>query len=161
MARMGRLAAKGRLATVFLALLLASCSLLFPRIKAPQLSIVGATLQKGDFWTQHIKLRVRVHNPNTRTLPVRGLRYTLDVDGERFAQGVCPTSFVVPAGGEAEFDTIVKVHLATTLIRLLGRRRDEPVPYHLHGRVRISWWLWRSVSFDHDGSFQPRDLINR
>lgn len=157
---MGRLARKGHLATVLLALLLASCSLIFPKLKAPQLSIVGASLQKGDLWTQHVKLRVRVQNPNTRTLPVRGLHYTLDVDGEPFAEGVSATSFVVPAGGEAEFDTTVRVNLASTLIRLLGRR-NEAVPYHLKGKVRLSWWLWRSVRFDHEGTFRPRDVMSR
>lgn len=153
----------GRLATVLLLLLLAGCSLVYPKLKAPQLSIVSAQVQKGDFWTQHVKLRVHVHNPNNRTFPIKGLTYTLDLDGQPFAQGESDTSFVLPAGGDAEFDTTVRVNLASTLIRLLGRDRDRTVEYHIRGKVSFSagLWLWRSVHFDQRGEVRPRDLLAR
>jgi LEA14-like dessication related protein len=151
----------GRLATILLVLLLAGCSLVFPKFKAPQLTVVSAQVQKGDFWTQRMKLRVRVENPNNRTLPVKGLEYTLELDGQPFAEGESATSFVVPAGGEAEFDTTVKVNLASTLTRLLTRDRDQTVEYHLKGKVSLSAGLWRSIRFDQHGSFRPQDLLAR
>jgi LEA14-like dessication related protein len=151
----------GRLAPILLVLLLAGCSIVFPKFKAPQLTVVSAQVQKGDLWTQHVKLRVRVQNPNTRTLPVKGLEYTLDLDGQPFAEGSSATSFVVPAGGEAEFDTTVKVNVASALVRLLSRDRDQLVEYHLKGKVSLSAGLWRSVRFDQQGSFRPQELLAR
>jgi LEA14-like dessication related protein len=150
-----------RVATILAVLLLAGCSLIFPKFKAPQLTVVSAQVQKGDLWTQHVKLHVRVQNPNTRTLPVKGLEYTLEIDGQPFAEGVSATSFVVPAGGEAEFDTTVKVNLASALVRILSRDRDQPVEYHLKGKVSLSAGLWRSVRFDQHGVFRPQELMAR
>jgi LEA14-like dessication related protein len=148
----------GRLATLSVSLsllvLLAGCSVFFPKFKSPQLTVVNAQVLKGDLWTQRVKLRLRVHNPNDRTLPVKGLSYTLDLEGQRLADGVSATSFVVPAGGEAEFDTTVNVNLASSLVHVIGRGTDEPLEYHLAGKVSLSAGLFRSIRFDQRGSFR-------
>jgi LEA14-like dessication related protein len=146
--------ARARLATIFLLTLLTGCELIFPKFKAPQLSVVDVQMLKGDLWTQHVKLRLRVKNPNDRTLPVKGLSYTIDLDGQPFADGVSATSFVVPAGGEAEFDTTVKVNLASTVARYLHGGGGQNVEYHIRGKVSLSAGLWRSIRFDQQGFFK-------
>jgi LEA14-like dessication related protein len=149
--------ARVRLATALLILpFLAGC-VLFPKFKAPQLSVVDAQLQKGDIWTQRVKLRLRVRNPNERTLPVKGLTYAIELDGQPFADGESATSFVVPAGGEAEFDTTVNVNLATTLLRYLSHGGGgQNIEYHITGKVRLSTGMWpfRSIHFDQHGLFK-------
>jgi LEA14-like dessication related protein len=147
-------ATMGRIATILLLLCLTGCSLIFPKFKAPQLAVVNAQVLKGDLWKQRVRLRLRVQNPNERTLPVKGITYTIDLDGQPFADGESATAFTVPAGGEAEFDTTVNVNLASTVVRYLGHGSEQSIQYHIKGKVSLSAGLWRSIPFDQQGSFK-------
>jgi LEA14-like dessication related protein len=138
------------------ALLLAGCALT-PKFIPPRLSVVDVQLESSDLWEQRLRVRMRVHNPNDRRLPVQGLEYTLEVDGQQFASGVSAASFVVPAMGEAEFDMKVTTNLAGTLIKLLGRGSDglgQSVAYRLTGKVALSEGLRRSIPFEELGTFR-------
>jgi LEA14-like dessication related protein len=137
------------------ALLPGACAL-SSKFTTPKLSVLDVQIERGDLWEQHLKVRMRVENPNDRTLPVKGLEYTLEVEGQQFASGVSAASFVVPPMGEAEFDMNVTTHLAGTLLRLLGRGSDplgQSVAYRLTGRIALSQGLMRSIPFEERGSF--------
>jgi len=99
---------------------------------------------------------VHVQNPNDRTLPVKGLYYTIEIEGEQFATGESAASFVVPARGEAEFDMNVTTNLAGALIKLLAQGPNvlTQVPYRLSGKVSLSEGLLRSIPFDQRGTFK-------
>ncbi|HEY0767604.1 MAG TPA: LEA type 2 family protein [Steroidobacteraceae bacterium] len=137
------------------ALLLGACALA-PKFTPPRLSIVNVQILNSDLWEQRLKVRMRVQNPNERTLPVKGLEYTVEVEGQEFASGVSAASFVVPAMGEAEFDMNVTTNLAGTLIKLLGRGSDalgQSVAYRLVGKIALSQGLMRSIPFEERGTF--------
>lgn len=144
------------LAAVLVAALMAAACALTPRFQAPQLSIVGVQLMKSDLWEQKLKVRVRVRNPNDRTLPVKGIDYTLEVEGQQFASGESDASFVVPPLGEAEFDMSVTTNVAGVLIRLLGRADalQQSVPYRLSGKVALSAGWLRAIPFEQQGTFR-------
>jgi LEA14-like dessication related protein len=143
---------------VFLAvLLLPGCALFLPKFETPKLSIVNVEIVKTDFWEQRLKVRMRVQNPNDRTLPVKGLTYDMTVDGQEFASGMSGASFIVPALGEAEFDTTVTANMAGTVLKLLTRGPDalnQPVEYKLTGKVSLSHGWLRSIPFQEHGSFK-------
>lgn len=144
-----------RYATAFLlAALLAGCSLFVPKLSAPTLSIVSVELLKSDLWEQHLKVRVRVQNPNDRTLPVKGISYTIDVAGQPFATGESGASFVVPANGEAEFDMSVTANMAGALFKMLSRGASEGIDYRIAGKVSLSEGLLRTVPFEQHGTFK-------
>jgi LEA14-like dessication related protein len=130
------------------------CSLFVPKLQAPHLSVVGVELQKGALWQQKLKVRMHVDNPNDRELPIKGITYTLDVNGQEFAHGESAASFVVPALGEAEFDMNMTANMAGTIISLLSHGTDANVEYHLTGRISLSKGLLRSVPFDQHGTFR-------
>ena len=136
-------------------LLIPGCALA-PKLTMPQLTIVGVHLEGSDLLAQHLKVRVHVHNPNDRTLPVKGITYTLEIAGEPFASGESVASFVVPALGEAEFDMNVTTNMAGTLIRLLARGPDalQSVSYHLSGKVSLSQGWLQSIPFEQRGTFR-------
>jgi len=138
--------------------LLGACSLLGPRLQTPTLSIDSIALERSDLVTQHLKVRMRVDNPNDRSLRVLGLAYTLYIEGEETAHGVSDASFTVPALGEAEFDTDVTANMAGTVLRLLGRGGDvrDHINYRIAGKVELARGLKRSISFDHSGTFSFR-----
>lgn len=137
------------------ALQLSGCALA-PKLITPELSIVDVQLVGSDLLAQRLKVRVHVQNPNNRTLPVQGLEYTLEVDGQPFATGESAASFLVPALGSAEFDMNVTTNVAGTLIRLLTRAADargQGVPYRLYGKIALSSGWLRSIPFEEHGTF--------
>jgi LEA14-like dessication related protein len=125
-------------------LLLGACALA-PKFEAPQLSVMDVQVVGADLWQQRLKVRMHVQNPNDRALPIQGIVYTLEVEGQQFASGESAASFVVPPLGEAEFDMNVTTNLASTFIRLLGRAADtKTLAYHLTGKVSLSQGFLRS-----------------
>jgi LEA14-like dessication related protein len=141
------------LITPIAALTLSACSLFVPKLEKPTLSVVSVQMLKGDLWHQELRLRMRVQNPNDRALPVKGLSYELDVEGQDFAHGMSGESFVVPARGEAEFDLSVSANMASMLIRVLGQG-NKPVEYRMTGKISLSAGLLRSLSFNEHGTFR-------
>ncbi|MDB6107558.1 MAG: hypothetical protein JWO52_7557 [Gammaproteobacteria bacterium] len=135
------------------ALGLSACSLFMPKLEKPTLSVVSVQMLKSDLWHQELKLRMRVQNPNDRVLPVEGLVYELDVDGQALAHGMAGDSFVVPARGEAEFDMSVSANMASVLMKVLSQG-GNPVDYRLKGKIALSSGLWRSIPFDEQGTFK-------
>lgn len=135
--------------------MLAACALA-PKFEAPHLTIVNVQVLSGDLWQQRLKVRMHVQNPNDRALPVKGIEYTIQVDGQEFATGESAASFVVPALGEAEFDMNVSTNLAGMLIRFLGRGQNAPsaLDYHISGKVALAEGLMRSIPFDQRGTFK-------
>lgn len=146
-----------RLGGALTAVLLLSGCALTPKLTPPTLTVVDVQLQGSDLWEQHLKVRMHVQNPNDRALPIKGLEYTLEVEGQQFASGQSAASFIVPARGEAEFDMNVTTNLAGTLLRLLARGSDtlsQSVAYRLTGKVSLSEGLLRSLPFDEHGEFK-------
>jgi LEA14-like dessication related protein len=145
------------IAIVFAAGWLSGCALFLPKFETPKLQIVDVQILKTDLWEQRLKVRMRVQNPNDRTLPVKGLSYRVEVDGQEFATGVSGASFVVPALGEAEFDMNVTANMASTLIKLLSRGSDglgQKVGYRLTGKIALSEGWLRSIPFEERGAFK-------
>jgi len=147
-------AARGMRHALLAALLSASgCSLLAPHLERPELSVIGVQLLKGDLLHQELKVRLQVHNPNDRELPIKRLAYALDLDGQQFAHGESYASFVVPARGDAEFDMSVSANLASVVLRVLSQSGNE-LPYHISGEITLSSGLLRAIPFDDRGTFR-------
>ncbi len=131
---------------------LGGCAFL-PRLVPPRLSIVHVQIRRADFWSQRLDVRVRVHNPNDVSLPVRNVQYALDIEGRRFATGTCAQGFTVPAHGTAEFDTEVTANMAGALLTVLARGHSRPVHYRLLGKVELARGWLHSLPFDERGVF--------
>lgn len=141
--------------SLLLALLaLSGCAWFVPKLQAPHLSVVGIELQKTTLWQQKLRVRMHVDNPNDRVLPIKGITYTLEVNGQEFAHGESAASFIVPPLGEAEFDMNMTANMAGTLITLLKHGTDANVEYHLVGKISLSQGWLRSVPFDQRGTFK-------
>lgn len=141
---------------LLLALALSSCALLVPKLQTPRLSIVNIEVRKASFVEQQLRVRVRVENPNDRSLPVQGLSYTLYISGQAFATGASDASFVVPALGNAEFDMDVTANAAGALFTILAKPPGQSIDYRMKGRVELSRGWLRSIPFEQSGSFVLR-----
>lgn len=135
--------------------LLATACALAPHLSAPQLRIVGVQVVGSDLLSQQLKVRMHVDNPNNRVLPIAGIEYTLEVDGEPLATGESAASFLVPALGSAEFDMNVTTNVAGALIHLLSHGAGASgLAYRLSGKVSLSSGWLRSIPFDERGTFK-------
>jgi LEA14-like dessication related protein len=141
---------------LLLALALSGCALLMPKFETPQLSIVDVRVLRANFLEQQLRVRMRVENPNDRSLPVQGLSYTVYLRGQEFATGASDASFVVPALGSADFNMDVTANAAGALFTILGRPRGQPIDYRMTGRVELTRGWLRSIPFEESGAFTLR-----
>lgn len=138
------------------ALALTGCGALVPKLQQPQLSIVGVELVKADLLQQQLRVRMSVQNPNDRALPVRGITYAVELDGDEFAHGDSDRNFIVPALGHLEFDVNVYANAAPMLLKYAVGGRREPIGYRITGKVQLSAGLIRSIPFTETGTFSLR-----
>ena len=136
--------------------LFTSGCVLSPKFTTPTLTVASVQVEGGDLLEQRLKVRVHVENPNDRRLPIKGVAYTLEIEGQPFASGESAASFVVPALGATEFDMNVTTNMATTLVRLLARGPDalQSVSYHLTGKISLSEGWLQSIPFEQRGTFR-------
>jgi LEA14-like dessication related protein len=133
--------------------LLAACATA-QTLEPPKVSIVRLQVVSAEVWVQHLKVRLQLHNPNDRDLPVTAVEYTVEIAGQNVGGGSYAESFVVPAHGDAEFDTNVTANLAGALLRLLTHVPSTLVPYRLIGKITLAEGLGR-LPFEEQASFTP------
>jgi LEA14-like dessication related protein len=136
-----------------LAALLGACAS-GPKVEPPKVSIAGVQVIRSQVWAQHLKVRLHVHNPNDRDLPVQGLEYTIEIAGQEVASGSSAESFTVPPHGDAELDTEVTANLAAAVLKLLTHVPTTLVPYRMSGKVSLGEGLGR-IPFEEHASFTP------
>ena len=142
----------GALCVALCTVLLGGCEVL-PKCETPKLSVISMKMQSADIVSQRLQVRMRVQNPNSRELPVKGISYRIEVNDSELGQGQTGAAFVVPAMGEAEFDVQFTANLAGVLGKLLSRRgSQDSLQYRLVGEVALSSGFLRRIPFDERGS---------
>lgn len=80
----------------------------------PRVSLAGLGLAEIGLVEQRYAARLRIQNPNDARLRVRGMEYTIYINGRKFADGVSDRNFSVAAYSER----IVEVNLTSTVLRV-------------------------------------------
>jgi LEA14-like dessication related protein len=140
-------------ALIMMLCLLPACA--YTNLQTPTLSVVDVQFLKGDVFSQDLRVRMRVQNPNNVILPVRSITYEVELAGNTFAHGDSTGGFSIPANGETEFDVNVKANAASALLRMLGNNQGNP-QYRIFGKVRLSSGMLRNIPFDHRGELKLR-----
>lgn len=100
-----------------------------------------------------LRVDLRLRNPNNREYEIDGLRFVLDVNGQRLATGVTSEPVILPRLGEV----VVPVTTTTTLFALVNqivRFGTEPQPrfeYQIRGKLFLSG-MWGNLRFENHGS---------
>ncbi|NNM61690.1 MAG: LEA type 2 family protein [Steroidobacteraceae bacterium] len=140
------------------ALLTSACAVFTPRFERPDLAVVRIEMRSGNLFQQNFLVTLRIHNPNSRPLPVERVRAHLLFAGVELASGVTMRPFIVPARGDTSFDMMISANLAagfTQFAQRLGAHRDS-IPYELDGAVRLDLPLFRSLRFHDHGELPLR-----
>ncbi|WP_313951338.1 LEA type 2 family protein [Accumulibacter sp.] len=134
--------------------LLSACASLNGLTQKPEVAIVGIDLLQLGFLEQRFALQLRIRNPNDVDLPIDGLSFEIEVNGQSFVSGLSDKRVSVPRFGEALLEVIASSTLAGALkqfheLRKGGRDRVE---YRIVGRLNVSGI--GSVPFERRGELQ-------
>jgi LEA14-like dessication related protein len=144
------------------ALVVAACSALPTNLATPEVSFVSLRSVEASLVEQRLEVRMKVRNPNDIDLPVNGLDVDMELADEPFARGVSAREFVVPAGGEAEFDMIVTANAATALLKIANMDfESESIGYRVKGKLSTKLGLLRTIPFEESGTVPIADLLGK
>jgi LEA14-like dessication related protein len=146
---------------LLLGLWLGGCATLRP--EPPQVQLAG--LQLSDLSLSHANFlaTLNLYNPNSTTLNVEGLEFSLFLDKVRIADGKTAKAFSIPA----EQSGTAELRLATSfleLIRLTQQLKDrEQVPFRIAGAVRVGGpgWLGMTVPIDSEGVIPLSTILDK
>lgn len=130
-------------------LLLVGCGSLTPGYEKPTVSITSFALApESTGMAPRFNIGIRVINPNRAALPLRGMSYSVEIEGNRILNGAAPNLPTVPA-----FDTVDFVIEATPdlfgSVRLLSdlfARQRSSLDYTFNARIDTGGLLpWINV----------------
>lgn len=136
------------------------CSSLGEYKERPRVSIAGVQVTEANLFEQRYRLQLRVQNPNPVDLPIGGLDYQVEVNGNTFATGVSDRAIVVPRYGSALLDVEGISTLGSLIKQLKGLDplKQQQTQYVIRGNVRVTD-RDLTLPFEHRGdlpfSFKP------
>lgn len=112
------------------------CSGLQLGMRKPEVTVADIRPLDGNLLEQRFVLSLRVTNPNTVEIPIEGLTFRLDLNGQQFATGVGNKPVVIPRLGDGLVEVIATTGLASLLRQFKELARGhEKAEYRLRGRL--------------------------
>ena len=111
------------------------CASLVSKPEPPIVKLVGITLTQADLLEQTFILKLQLSNPNDYALPIRGLRYQLDINGQEFAHGGNLDEVTLPAKSDAIVEVDAKTNLQAWIKQLRNIGDKDKVAYRIHGKI--------------------------
>ncbi|MCJ8170120.1 LEA type 2 family protein [Atopomonas sediminilitoris] len=129
--------------------------------REPEISLEQVEVEKASLWEQRLALTIRVDNPNSVSLPINKLIYSVDLDGVLLASGQSNSSFTVPANGHRRVTLPVRTNLWRHIKRIVKmlEKPDNPVPYRLRGEVKTGMLFGQTLTVDRSGHLLPNQFI--
>jgi LEA14-like dessication related protein len=138
---------------MLLVVVMTGCASLTTRPEAPRVSLIGLKPISMDLFEQRFMVSLRVKNPNQFVLPIRGLDFNMDINGNRFADGLSATNVDIPALGEGRVDIEVSSSLLNTLRQFKNILSDQRnFDYQINGNVMLQNKAFR-LPFELSDSF--------
>jgi LEA14-like dessication related protein len=81
---------------IVLVALLAACANLAGLSQKPEVSLAGLKLTQLGLFEQRFSLQLRIQNPNDVDLPIDGLTFDVELNGQPFLKGVSDKAVRVP-----------------------------------------------------------------
>jgi LEA14-like dessication related protein len=135
------------------------CASLTEDWKAPQLALVSVRPKALALEQQSFLVRLRVENPNDRTLPLSAMTYRISVEGRELAHGATELERTIPPFGEETVDVEVSSNLVALLpqLSIFALSRDK-LRWKLSGTVALASGLF-TLPFWYSGEIDPRAVI--
>lgn len=139
---------------IVLVALLAACANLAGLSQKPEVSLAGLKLTQLGLFEQRFSLQLRIQNPNDVDLPIDGLTFEVELNGQPFLKGVSDKAVRVPRFGEAVLEVTATSTLGTALkqLRELQKGGRDRVDYRIAGRFSLTGL--GSIPFERRGDLQ-------
>lgn len=133
-------------------LVISGCAALPPgaKVEPPTVTLADVRPIGAGLLEQRYEAVLRLRNPNAFDVPLSGLRYSLDLNGQPFGSGSTDERTTLPRLGE----TTIAVESSTTIIQLLAQLnalRTGGLTYGLSGDVFVSGLDNEAVPFKAEG----------
>jgi LEA14-like dessication related protein len=149
------------LSALALSVLLFGCASLTRSWEAPEIALKGLRVKELALARQTVILTLAVHNPNDRTLPIKGLTYRLKLEGNEIAQGASVLDRQIPPFGDALADVEVSGSLLGLVQQLPALAlEDRPLDWTVTGTATIADGLL-TLPFRYSGQVDPQALLAR
>jgi LEA14-like dessication related protein len=148
-------------ALLLAALLLGGCAGI--EIQPPSVTLAGIEVVEASLFEQRLAIKLRVLNPNTIEIPIEGLSFEVEINGEPFAKGVSDKAIKVPRLGEAVLDVTAVTGFAGILRQIQGLARGniDALSYRIKGRLMTGSSSY-GLNFDERGMLEmPKAGQNR
>jgi len=140
----------------FSVFLVTGCSTLHPDFETPSVTVTSFKLLPSQSLTPRFEIGMRVVNPNSVELKLRGMSYKVFLNGYEVVEGAANELPVVPAYGEAEFYAIATVGLIEGIqfVNDMLQNANGQVAYRLQSKLDIGA-MTPSIRIEKTGSFSP------
>ncbi len=125
---------------------------MFVDFKAPKVDLLAIEPLQFGLFEQRFNIRLRLQNMNDFELAIRGMAYSLKLNGADFAEGVSDQVITIPEYGEEIIEVPVSANLRA-LFRQLTHIDAAPLHYQLSGHLALMHSLLK-LPFDYEGEFK-------
>jgi LEA14-like dessication related protein len=128
-----------RLATLFIMLILTSCAALNPNFEKPKVSVNSFKILPRGSINPTFEIGLRVVNPNSIPLNLKGMSYTASIEDNKIFSGVANQLPIVQAYGEEDIKLNAQADLlgGIRLFADLMKKRDTPISYTLKVKLDV------------------------
>lgn len=141
---------------------LVGCSTWFSsQFEDPEIELLKVEVERARLTDQLFHLYFRIDNPNPVSVPVRGMVYSVHLNGMKLADGESSDWFTVPARSSHTFKVPVRTNLWRHLkkvVRML-EKPDRPISYQLQAEIKTGLLFGRKVQLLRNGEIIPGDYI--
>jgi LEA14-like dessication related protein len=117
--------------------IVAGCAASEPPIP-PSISLANVELVKPGLLRQDLVLDLRIGNPNNFDIPIDGLTFRLDIDGQPFAEGYSNRRLTVPRLSEVSIPVAATTDTIAIVRQILSLGDRQEVRYRMHGFAYIA-----------------------
>jgi LEA14-like dessication related protein len=131
--------------------------------KPPSIQLSNIQLGNGGLLlNQELLIEIRIGNPNDFELPLTGLTFELEVNGQPFADGLSNTSVTVPRLGYATVPVAGNTNILSIFRQLMFLGKSDTITYRLHGTAYVGrLGINRSVPYERKGKLSLQDALPR
>lgn len=124
---------------VLVALWLQGCASLSPNFEQPKVEVTSLRMLPSQGLEQRFDVGLKVLNPNNRALDIRGMSYSLTIQGYTIASGVTAEVPRVEPYAEARFSLPVSTSLVSSvrLLKHLMEQSSSSLDYRLEAKLDL------------------------
>ena len=123
-------------------------------IQTPSVTVASIEVIEAGLFEQRLAFKLRVLNPNNVEIPINGLSFEVELNGEPFAKGVSDKAVKVPRMGEAMLDVTAVTGFVGIIRQIQGLSRGniDALSYRIKGRLMTDFSY--GLNFDERGRLE-------